>query len=79
MGPEFGARFFYYRQPRGNAGRCVSVRSIDGGSVMGYFIAFFLLGVAGAVWSRTWDMSGKTALVIVGVPYAVYFLAGCSP
>ncbi len=46
---------------------------------MGYFIAFFLLGVAGAVWSRTWDMSGKTALVMVGVPYAVYFLAGCSP
>jgi hypothetical protein len=42
-------------------------------------IAFFALGVAGALWSRTWEMSGKTALILVGVPYTAYFLAGCSP
>jgi len=43
------------------------------------FVAFFALGVAGAFWSRTWEMSGKTALMLVGVPYVAYFLAGCSP
>ena len=41
--------------------------------------AFFAIGIAGALWSRTWEMSGKTALIVVGVPYAAYFLAGYSP
>ena len=42
-------------------------------------ILFLVLGVGGAVWSRTWERSGRTALVLVAVPYAAYFLAGCSP
>ena len=44
-----------------------------------YLAGFFLLGVVGAIVSRSWEMSGKTAMVLVGVPYAAYFLAGCSP
>jgi hypothetical protein len=42
-------------------------------------LLFLAMGVAGAFWSRTWEMSGRTALVFVAVPYAAYFLAGCSP
>jgi hypothetical protein len=42
-------------------------------------LVFLAIGVAGAVWSKTWQLSGRTALIFVGVPYAAYFLAGCSP
>jgi hypothetical protein len=46
---------------------------------MTHYLFFLALGVAAAIWSRTWEMSGKTALIFVGVPYAAWFLAGCSP
>ncbi|MEE4271939.1 MAG: hypothetical protein V2I67_09700 [Thermoanaerobaculales bacterium] len=46
---------------------------------MGVLFAFLALGVAGAVVSRNWEMSGRMALVFVAVPYAATFLAGCSP
>ncbi len=68
FGPLRGGQFFAHR-----------LKSHSGGFVLGYLVAFFLLGVAGAIWSRSWEMSGKTAMVLVAVPYAVYFLTGCSP
>lgn len=46
---------------------------------MGPLLFLLALGIAAAFWSRTWDLSGWTALVLVAVPYAAYFLAGCSP
>jgi len=46
---------------------------------VGVLVAFLALGVAGAVASRNWEMSGRMALVFVAVPYVAYFLSGCSP
>jgi len=46
---------------------------------MGVLLALVGLGVAAAVWSRSWEPSGRTALVLVALPYAAYYLAGCSP
>ena len=46
---------------------------------MAVILMFLAMGIAGAIWSRSWEMSGRTALVFVAVPYAAYFLAGCSP
>jgi hypothetical protein len=47
--------------------------------VVAYHLVFLALGIGGAFLSRTWEMSGRTALALVAVPYAAYFLAGCSP
>jgi hypothetical protein len=46
---------------------------------MGYFVLFLSLGIVGGLWSRSWNMSGKTALALVAVPYVAWYLAGCSP
>ena len=50
-----------------------------GGGLVAILLLFLALGVAGAFWSRTWELSGRTALVLVALPYAAYYLAGCSP
>jgi hypothetical protein len=49
------------------------------GGQLAILVAFVVLGIAGAVWSRSWELSGRTAMVMVAVPYLAYYLAGCSP